>query len=281
MTVPLVPMIPAMASRFEGFLLASLLGLGFAGLLTGCALPPPGPETPLEEGLARYGSVTEISAGTTLPDLEVVVLKDRHAVHGAITRERGALREVQRENRGAIGFLERKGFLLLGCEASYGPLPRDDDGPSAAHRDAVRRALSVGDDLHGLTVYQPIRYEEEFAGRLTVLGMEDPVLYAADKKRLEDIIELRRIASRRDLEERDRAEAVRTMLANMRAISAGVDERGRAAACNLIETMLVEGHDRAVLMLGGAHAKGAVALLEDSGARVWLFECKSYALRSR
>jgi len=283
MTVPLVPMIPAMPPQTEAFPILAVLTIATASFLGGCAAPPPGSEVPLLEGLARYGTVTEawaaVEADSAVSRLEIVVLKDRHAVHGAITRERGPLFHIQRENRGAIGFLALKGYALLGCEAALGPLPDDTHGPASAHRAAVREALAGGDRLHGLTVYQPIRYEEEFRGVLTVLGMEDPDLYQEDADRLEDIISLRRIASRADIDADARRDAIRAMLANMKAISSQVDARGRAAACNLIETMLIDGHRRAILMLGGAHARGALEQLMDAGVTVHLFECRSYGAR--
>lgn len=271
MTVPLGPMIPTMRLRsFVPCVLVLLFG--------SCMVQEPGPAVPLEEGLRLYGRISAepVPEGPVgLAHLEVILIRDRHAVHGAITRERGPLQKIQRQNRGAIGFLVRKGFRLLGCEAPLGPLP-DDHGPAAAHRAAVRRALAEGDPLHGLTVYQPIRYEEEFRGVMTVLGMEDTKLYQADVERLEKIIELRRVAGRADAPREERTEALRAMLEHMRAISAQVEQRGQAAACNLVEHMLVEGIDRAMLMLGGAHVPGALQTLLAEGVNVRVFECLSY-----
>lgn len=274
MTGPLGPMIPTMRLR-------AVVHLFPAILLAGCVVPEPGPEVPLDEGLRMFGEVAFVrpqTPNTGLPHLQVVLIRDRHVVHGTITWERGPLRDIRRDNRHAIGFLIRKGFALLGCEASRGPLP-DDDGPSAAHRAAVRDALARGDRLHDLTVYQPIRYEEEFRDVLTVLGMEDPTLYKADAERLGQILEVRPLIGRADIPEGTRNEAARTMLTHMKAISANVDARGRAAACNLIEHMLVEGNDRAMLLLGGAHAAGALAAFRDQGVTVRVFQCKSYARR--
>ena len=79
----------------------------------------------------------------------------------------------------------------------------------------------------------------------------------------------------------DRVEALRGLLDNFGAppFCLDVDARGRAAACNLIEHMLVEGNDRAMLLLGGAHAAGALAAFRDQGVTVRVFQCKSYARR--
>ena len=88
-------------------------------LAAGCASPEPepGPSTPLVDGLRDLGSTT-FHAGSG--ERVVVVIKDRHAVHGAITRTRGPLRDIQRENHRTIRFLMAKGFRLMGCEASVG-----------------------------------------------------------------------------------------------------------------------------------------------------------------
>ena len=274
MTVPLGPMIPMMRLR-------SVIPLLPAILLAGCMVQEPGPGVPLDEGLSLFGRVTiasPASGNTRRARLQVVLIRDRHAVHGSITRERGPLRDVRRDNRHAIGFLIRKGFLLLGCEAALGPLP-DDDGPAAAHREAVREALAEGDRLHDLTVYQPIRYEEEFRNVLTVLGMEDPELYKTDAEHLERILDLRLVAGRADIPEDARSAAVRDMGVHMEEISRNVRKRGHAAACNLVEHMLAEGIDRAMLMLGGAHAAGALAAFQEAGVSVRIFECESYQKR--
>lgn len=274
MTVPLGPMIPTMRLR-------SFVPLLPAILLAGCMIHEPGPEVPLEEGLGLFGRVTAApgaDAGTGLAHLQVVLIRDRHPVHGRITRERGPLRDVRRDNRRAIGFLVRKGFLLLGCEAALGPLP-DDDGPAAAHRKAVREALAEGDRLHDLTVYQPIRYEEEFRNVLTVLGMEDPELYNADAERLERIIEIRALAGRADIPTDARSKATSEMRAHMKAISANIHKRGRAAAGNLVAHMLAKGIDRAILLLGGAHAAAALEAFRKAGVSVRVFECESYRKR--
>lgn len=283
MGVPLTPMIPAMPPWTECHRRATLalLGVLSVGLvLSGCVAPPaPGEETPLLEGLALYGTSTEYDVPD--PDApEVIVVKDRHTIHGAITRERGPLMRVRRENRGVVAFLIHKGYDLLGCEAPYGPLPHD-DGPSAAHRAAVLRALETNDVLDQLTVYQPIRYEEEFRGRIDVIGMEDPTLYDADAARLEQIQKLRNAASRADLTLGKRRDAVRSMMTLVNAISKNSHQRGRAAGCNLLEHMWLFDHQRAVLVIGGAHASAAVQSLHQAGARTILFECTSYDDRGR
>ena len=273
MTHPLDPMIPTMSPRIA-------LTAALAALMTGCVTEP-GPEVPLDEGLARYGKVTHHPASDAadgLSQLRVVIIRDRHYVHGGITRIRGPLYHIQRENRGAIGFLVRKGFRLMGCEAALGPLPTDSDA-AKAHREAVREALARSDNLHSLTIYQPIRYEEEFRQVLEVLGVEDPELYQGDADRLGDIIRLRTVAGRSDSPRELRMKAVEEMVAILRTITANVDARGRAAACNLIEHMFYAGFDDAIIMLGGAHTDAALEVLREKGADVRVFECNSYGRR--
>jgi hypothetical protein len=257
------------------------LPIGLAvSLLTGC-ITEPGPEIPLDDGLRRYGTVTHHQPPPDeggLSWLRVVIIRDRHYVHGAITRIRGPLYQIQRENRGAIGFMIIKGFRLLGCEAALGPLPTAGDA-AAAHRSAVREALNQHDNLHSLTVYQPIRYEEEFRGVLDVVGMEDTKLYESDAGRLADVIRLRRIATRSDNPRSMRSRAVEEMVALLGTITSNVHARGRAAACNLIEHMLCNGVNNAMMMLGGAHTDAAVELLRAEGVDVRVFECRSYQRR--
>jgi hypothetical protein len=265
-----------------------LLLLAIAGLC-GCVTlaEPPDPSLGVGAGLAMLGSVERVleapiesgdrTAGGEEPwrPLEVVVIRDRHSVHGAITRERGPITEVRRENRAAVGFLLSKGFTLLGCESPFGPLPRD-DGPSSRHREAIQRAIRQSDRLDSLSVYQPIRYEEELEGRLIVLGVEDPGLYGADVARLNRILELQSVAARADTAGVTRQAAVKEVVRLIRTISASARLRGRIAACNLVHLMETQRVERAVLLIGGAHAAGAMAALEEHGVETWVFTCRSY-----
>lgn len=252
-------------------MLRALLALAAGLLFGGCASPPPlDARTDLVTGLRTLGRVeTFVEADGPL----VVVIKDRHAVHGAITRVRGRLRSVQTENSRAVRFLVSKGFRLLGCEAPRGDLP--EEGPARAHREAVREALADGDDVNALTVYQPLRYAVEFAERLVVKGVEDPELYAADVAALEEIIELRGILTRNDTEREHVAELVKKERQLVRLVRSHADARGRYAAENLLKA--AAGQERAMLMLGGAHAPGIVSALREQGARVILFECRAYS----
>jgi hypothetical protein len=246
-----------------------------AALLGACqvAPPPPGPEASLVSGLGYYGRVLAIDG----EERTVVVIKDRHPVHGAITRTRGPIRRVQEQNHGAVSFLVAKGFTVLGCEAPLGPLPLE--GPARRHRDAIEEASAARDSLDALTVFQPIRYEMEFADALEVLGVEDPELYGADVERLKRILEIRRALARNDVS----VAAPEALAANERElrqeIRAGADERGRRAAANLLEAMEEAGSDRGILLLGGAHARGAAEELGKLGVRILVFECAAYRER--
>lgn len=269
MVVPLVSMIPTVQTARTH--LPPLLLLALA--LVGCQATPPGPKVALRVGLAHYGSSSGVAATPEMP--RIVIIRDRHPVHGAITRERGPLYRVRAENRGAIGFLIVKGYRLLGCEWPYGPLPRDTK-PARAHRDATRTAIEGHDNLDRLSVFQPIRYEEELGDRISVLGMEDPDLYHADRERLLKIQDFRRIAGREDAPDQDREKARREMASLLRKISGNRHARGRAAARNLLKHMDRFKIARAALLIGGAHADAAREALEEQGVQAMVFQCRSY-----
>ena len=55
-----------------------------------------------------------------------------------------------------------------------------------------------------------------------------------------------------------------------------ITERGRAAGENLAALMTAQGRDRAILLLGGAHVRSAVAALEAAGIAVTVFKPASY-----
>lgn len=266
---PLAPMIPA--SRRAPRMPLRALTVAVLAAACGCAhRPSRDASTPVREGLSGLGRISGESA-----DPRVVIVKDRHATHGAITRSRDRLRGVRRENRDAVAFLLLKGYDLLGCEAALGPLP--EGGAADAHRAAVTEALAEGDDLDALTVYQPIRLQEEFRGRLTVLGVEDPGLYSEDARRLEEVIRLRGLRARNDVPESERAAALAAERALVAEVTAQARERGRRAALNLLDHMRKLGRARAILMVGGAHSGAADEALRAAGVSTLGFECGSYA----
>ena len=203
-----------------------------------------------------------------------MLIKDRHSTHGAITRVRGRLGDIQRENRLAVSFLVQKGFSLLGCEAALGPLPEGEI--AGAHAAAVRRALEERDNLDRLTVYQPIRYAVEFEGRLTVLGVEDRELYEADVACLERINDVRPMLARSDTSPEERRELLIESRRLMGAIRERAAERGRRAAGNLLALMESRRVDRAILLIGGAHVPSASRELSRRGVPHLVFECRHY-----
>lgn len=264
---PHAPIIAAMPLR------PTLVALLTASLCSCQLNPGPAPGTDLPVALAHFGNVETRWSGTGRPT--VVVIRDRHPTHGAITRDRGRLYGVRRDNRAALGYLVSSGFTLVGVEAEFGPLPNS--GPAARHRTAVREALEERDDLDALTVYQPIRYEEEFRGRLEVLGVEDAELYRRDVEALQEIIRLRTGMTRNDVDEAEQKRLRQQFQALGQGILSQVESRGRAAANNFLSLLAERGLDRGTLMLGGAHVPAAVLVLREHGASVLIFESTSYA----
>jgi len=251
------------------------------GCRHGPAAPVPGRETPLETGLMQLGKLelggefepTPV-AGTEL----IVVIKDRHATHGAITRARRVLYQVQRDNSRAMRFLIQKGFHFLGCEAARGPLPTS---PAAeAHRKAARGALARGEDLDRLTIYQPLRHAIEHEKELLVLGVEDPDLYHADTTTLEEIVRLD-IRLRRADTPKTEVPALRARLQKLlKLIRSHTQLRGRHAAENLLATMRERHMTRGVLLIGGAHVPAVSAWLRQNQVSHLIFESHSYVLPS-
>lgn len=223
----------------------------------------------LDAGLALFGSVSPPPNPGGAP--VVVLIRDRHSLIPAITRERGPLSEVRAQVRAAIAFLLEKDFRLLGCESPLGKLP--EDSVARSHREAVEEALRSGDRLDLWTVYQPIRFQVEFGSRLAVLGVEDPDLYGSDREALVLLRRLGRAASPGGVspEESNRMGAIL-----IRSILANSDPRGAASARNLLSIMRERELDRAILLLGGGHTEGARKALEAEGAAVWIFEPRSY-----
>lgn len=254
---------------------AVLLMLGVSCATT-TARPGPSVAIPLLDALASMGAVDEFPGAADTP--EIVILKDRHAVGPGIFYVDEELRGFQRDQHAVMTHLVARGFRLLGCEHALGPLP--ENAAAADHRAVIDEARASGDDLNRWSVYQPIRYAVEFAGRLEVLGVEDPALYQADLdtlSQLERTIQARQAGSQGGPSARQfAAEETRLLL----KIRANVDARGAAAAQNLVELMRRRGSDKAILMLGASHVPSAAAALTAAGVRHFVFEAPGFKRRS-
>jgi hypothetical protein len=136
--------------------------------------------------------------------------------------------------------------------------------------------LQVGRDPSELLTYQPLRYEVEFAGRLTVVGVEDPELYGADVARFEEWRAAGRRLLRERLDDPERRELVLAQRRLLEGIRRNAEARGRSAAIRLLRRMEAAGARRAALLIGGAHADGATAELLAHGVSVVVFEAASY-----
>ena len=183
---------------------------------------------------------------------------------------------VRGQVRGLIAFLVEKDYRLLGCESPLGPLP--DDEIARQHRAAVHDAIKNHQRLDSLTIYQPIRWEEEFGKRLLIRGVEDPELYEGDR---ETLMELRKLA--RAMRRATKAE--RALLRKKRAeltgkISSRAHGRGQVAARNLLLLMKEQGLRSAVLVLGGGHALGALEELAEHRLSIHVVEPHSYKERT-
>jgi hypothetical protein len=247
--------------------------------LAGCAATPehasPSTGTPLGAALATLGSATFV-AGTG--EGEVVILKDRHAVGPGIFYVDEDLRAFQREQHAVVSHLVARGFTLLGCEHDLGPLPRNQ--AAADNIAVIERARAEHDDLDRWSVFQPLRYEVEFEGRLQVLGVEDPALYGQDLDTLDQIEKTRRAASFHDAGGPSPQALAREEVRLLGKIRANVAARGAAAGVNLLAAMKERGATKAILMLGAAHVPAASAALKAAGVGHWIFETPSFGRRT-
>jgi hypothetical protein len=139
---------------------ALALALFAAALAAGCASPgeraaAPAPSQPLDAALASLGSAALVEGreGT----MEVVILKDRHAVGPGIFQVDEKQRAFHRQQRAVVAHLVARGFTLLGCEHTLGPLPRN--AAAEDHLAVMERVKADRDDLNGWSVFQPLRYE--------------------------------------------------------------------------------------------------------------------------
>jgi len=241
-------------------------------LFLGCQATAPkwNASTPLEEGLSHFGTIIHRPAAPA--EREIVVLMDRHTLTPGITRERGPIMEVRGQVRDAVEFLLSKDFSFLGCESPLGPL--GDDAVAMAHREATRDAIRENDRLNALTIYQPIRLEEELGSRITVFGIEDPDLYSADREALQQIREYRRKRPRSSPS--DVALLREAELLLVRGIMDNARPRGEKAAKNLLKLMAERGENRAIMLIGGGHVPAVRSALAREGAAVWVLEPASY-----
>jgi hypothetical protein len=246
-------------------------------LLGACATTPAVPaDAPTTAVLAAYGAVESFPGEL---GIDVVVIRDRHYVGGGITYVDEDLRRLQAEHRRLIGALVERGYRLLGAEWRKGPLPVDDVAED--HRAAVRETLAEGDDLDRRSIYQPIRYEVEFAGRLTVFGVEDPTLYDRDVAALEELTAVARAKRRHDTTKGPTDAQLDARFAEIRrGMRLRIDERGRASALNLLAETAARGERRAILLTGAAHVPAAVAALRDAGATIHVFTAAAFDRRT-
>jgi hypothetical protein len=246
----------------------------------GCAgpdeRPGPTPSQPLDAALASLGSATLVEGREGVTG-EVVLIKDRHAVGPGIFQVDEKQRAFHREQRAVVGHLVARGFTLLGCEHTLGPLPRN--AAADDHLAVIARAKADGDDVNGWSVFQPLRYEVELQGRLTVLGVEDPDLYQQDLDTLAQIEKTLRVASDREKSGLSAKALSDEETRLRRKITANVGARGAAAARNLVAAMRERGVDKAILMLGASHVPGASAELQAAGVRHWVFEAPGFRRR--
>jgi hypothetical protein len=237
--------------------------------------PSPSVALPLREALACLGSVREVDGA---PSPEVVLLRDRHAVGPGIFYVDEELRAFQRDQRAVVRHLVARGFDLLGCEHTLGPIPRS---PAAEdHIAVIEEARASGDDLNRWSVFQPLRYEIEFQGRLQVIGVEDPALYQADLEtlsKIEKVVQARRFSEAGGPSQSELAREQARLLALIRA---NVAERGRLAARNLLAIMKERSSRKAILMLGASHIPAASAELAAENVRHYVFEAPSFQRRA-
>jgi hypothetical protein len=207
-----------------------------------------------------------------------VLLKDRHAVGAGIFVVDDELRAFQRDQRVVVGHLVSRGFTLLGCEHTLGPIPMND--AALDHVEAIERARDSRDDVNRWSIFQPLRYQVELGGRLDVVGVEDPVLYAED---LETLGQIEKVAQAGRFPSaggpsKEALDAEQKRL--LRKIRANVDARGSLAARNLLDVMRERGRSPAMLLLGASHIPAAAAELEKAGVRHVVFEASTFQRRS-
>ncbi len=205
----------------------------------------------------------------------VVLIKDRHSTFPGFQRVRPQLRQVQRDNRLLLEYLVGRGYRLLGCEFPLGPIVENDE--TATQYRIIRPRLRDRRELDEYGVFQPIRFQLVFRERLEVVGVEDPELLAQDLEDFDLFARARRSLGRRDIPAEDRAEiAVRMRELHLR-MAQNIAARGAAAGRNLAALMTEKELDRAVMLVGGAHAPAAAEALVAAGFRVEVFESSRYA----
>ncbi|MCA9321590.1 MAG: hypothetical protein KDB53_12685, partial [Planctomycetes bacterium] len=201
--------------------------------------------------------------------------KDRHSARAGFHRVRPQLQEIQREHRLLVTHLVGLGYDLLACEQPLGPLA--DRKETAAEFRVIRQRLRPVEDLDEYGVFQPLRFAMLHEGRLTVVGIEDPELYAADHDAWEEFIEGTRKGKRNDRPPEERALWLERAALASRRLDRNVLPRGRAAGRNLVALMRERGSQRAVLMIGGAHVPGVVDALREADIAFDVFESAGYA----
>lgn len=206
---------------------------------------------------------------------EVVLIKDRHSTYPGFNRLRPQLRQVQRDNRLLVAYLLGRDYRLLGCEFPLGPIEEDDS--TATQYRIIRGRLDDERELDEYGVFQPIRFQLMFRGRLEVLGVEDPDLFGSDLDDFDLFARARKKLARKDLTEEDRAELARRMNELHRKMSANVAARGAAAGRNLARLMDERQATRAMMLIGGAHVPAAAEALLEAGFRVQVVESSRYA----
>jgi hypothetical protein len=255
------------------FFLAVVLG----GCASAPSRPAPPATMPLPDALAVLGTAREVPGAAPTP--EIVLLRDRHAVGAGIFYVDEELRAFQRDQRATVAHLVARGFTLLGCEHTLGPLPRN--AAAEDHIAVMERAKADGDDLNRWSVFQPLRYEVEFAERLTVLGVEDPALYQQDLDTLAQIEKVHHVARFSESGGPSPKALAAEEARLLQKIRSNVVARGEAAARNLLAAMQERGVEKAILMLGASHIPAASAELSRASIHHWVFEAPTFRRRSR
>ena len=248
-------------------------------LLSMCACASKPPERlspgPLETSTASLGAIVARFEPPAPQALRVVVIKDRHATTATFMRLRPQLREIQRSNRLIVEKLVGEGFRLLGCEKEYGELLEDENTKSQFK--IVRSRLDPPDHLDQFSVYQPIRFKAMFAPRLEVFGVEDKDAYQEDVRLLKAVLALRQKIRRNDFDSQEHALAKAALAAAVGDLDKNIVRRGAKAAENLIALMNERRHEKAILLVGGAHVPAACGVFRDRGVAFEVFESRLYA----
>lgn len=246
-------------------------------LLALCACvspPPPLPENlTLQQAMELEGTAEVLSS--TVSKQCVVIIRDRHPTYRGYRRIRKQLVQVQRSNRRFLDYLVRNGFTLLGCEFPRGPL--EENSKTRQSYQLVRSKSRYGPEyLDRFAVYQPVRYQLFWPNRLQVIGVEDPILYEADRSILKEFQRIRQTLILGGLrpEERVQLEAATARAAAKLRVNS--DRRGEAAAKNLLLAMQDATCYSAVLLLGGVHVPEAQRQLEAAGVQVHVFRPNGY-----